>query len=180
MWGELLAKDGWREVAEGFSRFVRSRLHVTTDTPIFLQLDYEQVPDARNRVTLLDETDAWDRPKARIDWEVRERDHEIIEKTTKRFFELWPAGRSGIPELAPLRRGAEATKPHDAYHPVGTTRMGMDRDAVVTPELQVRGTENLFVLSTAVFPTAGTANPTFSMLCLGHALAQKLAQEFSR
>ena len=55
--------------------------------------------------------------------------------------------------------------------------MGRDAGAVVDPELRVHGTANLWVVSTAVFPTAGTANPTFSMLCLAAALADRLARE---
>jgi choline dehydrogenase-like flavoprotein len=52
--------------------------------------------------------------------------------------------------------------------------MGTDEEATVDLDLRVRGTQNLYVLSTGVFPSAGTANPTFSMLCLGDMLADKL------
>jgi choline dehydrogenase-like flavoprotein len=48
---------------------------------------------------------------------------------------------------------------------------------VVTRDLLVRGTTNLHVLSTGVFPSAGTANPTFSLLCFGEALATRLIDE---
>jgi choline dehydrogenase-like flavoprotein len=44
----------------------------------------------------------------------------------------------------------------------------------------VHGSSNLFVLSTAVFPTAGTLNPSFSMLCLGGALAESIAGQLRR
>jgi len=53
--------------------------------------------------------------------------------------------------------------------------MGTGQGAVAEHRLRVGGTENLYLLSTGLFPTAGTANPTFSMLCLGDALADRLA-----
>ena len=78
--------------------------------------------------------------------------------------------------MIPIHVGDAQPKPYDAYHPVGTCRLGVDEAATVDLDLRVRGTENLYVLSTGVFPSAGTANPTFSMLCLGDRLADKLAK----
>ena len=66
-------------------------------------------------------------------------------------------------------------KPHDAYHPAGTCRMGEDQESVVSPNLSVHGTSNVSLLSTAVFPTAGSANPTFGMLCFAERLAESLS-----
>lgn len=160
--------------ALGFKRYVTRRLHVQAGTPIRMQLDVEQVPDPSNRVTLVDEKDRFGRHKARIDWAVRDRDLENIDRTARRLLELWPTDQARLPRLVRADANAESSKPHDAYHPVGTCRLGADPEAVVSPELRVRGTDNLYVLSTAVFPTAGTANPTFSMLCLGRELASHL------
>ena len=42
------------------------------------------------------------------------------------------------------------------HHPVGTCRVGNGPDAVVTSELAVRGTENLFVVDASVIPTIPT------------------------
>ncbi|QCI63833.1 GMC family oxidoreductase [Phreatobacter stygius] len=57
-----------------------------------------------------------------------------------------------------------ATRPF--YHPVGTCRMGSDAAAVVSPTLQVRGAEALWVADASIFPhhIAGNTNATSLMI----------------
>jgi len=157
-----------------FDRVVHSRLHIPKSTPVHLQLDIEQAPSPQNRIYLCSEKDAFGRPIAVIDWAIRDRDYESIEQTSQRIFTLWPKSEITLPRLRPLKNGIMENI-HDAYHPVGTCRMGTDLDAVVGPDLRVHGVANLYVLSTAIFPTAGSANPTYSMLCFGSALANSIS-----
>lgn len=52
------------------------------------------------------------------------------------------------------------------YHPIGTCRMGKDRDAVCAPDLTVRGVEGLRVVDSSAFPSEPSANtnaPTFML-----------------
>lgn len=162
--------------ALGWDRWVHSKLHIPSDTPVRLQLDVEQQPDARNRIRLGGQTDAHGRPVPVIEWAIRDDDFDAIRQTARRFMERWPGPDHGFPALRPSPDLGAERKPHDAYHPVGVCRLGTDRGAVVTPQLRVRGTQNLHVLSTAAFPTAGTANPTFSMLCFGEMLSKRLSE----
>jgi choline dehydrogenase-like flavoprotein len=54
-----------------------------------------------------------------------------------------------------------------AGHIIGTARMGDDpRTSVVDRDLRSHDHKNLFILGSAVFPTAATANPTLTIAAL--------------
>lgn len=68
----------------------------------------------------------------------------------------------------------------DIFHPGGTTRMGRTvNDGVVDSDLAVLGVQHLHVLSTSVFPTGASANPTMTLLLLGLRLASHLRQQLN-
>jgi choline dehydrogenase-like flavoprotein len=167
-------------LALGWDRFVNSKLHIPTDTPVRMQLDVEQQPSYNNQISLSGQNDEHGRPTPLVQWEIKDEDYEAIRQTARRLLERWPGSESEVPSLRSCLDNIEERKPHDAYHPVGVCRLGEEHDAVVTPQLRVRGTENLSVLSTAVFPTAGTANPTFSMLCFAEMLSARLQNAINR
>ncbi len=158
-----------------YSRLVRAQLHVPSGTPVHLQLDMEQEVTRRNCIRLSDARDAFGRRKTSIHWRVAENDLADMRKIARRIIEKWPGAQNGLPRLLPCEIDGEKMKPHDAYHPVATCRMGDDPEAIVDRDMRVAGVRNLWVSSTGVLPSAGTANPTFTMLCLTHRLAAHLA-----
>jgi choline dehydrogenase-like flavoprotein len=113
---------------------------------------------------------------ASIHWRVSDQDLASITTLAHNFFSHWPGERTDLPVLHARVIGNDGSKPYDAYHPVATCRMGEDAEAVVDHALKVWGVENLWVVSTGVLPSAGTANPTFTMLCLAQGLVDHLSQ----
>jgi choline dehydrogenase-like flavoprotein len=59
---------------------------------------------------------------------------------------------------------------------MGGARMALlPEDGVVDPQLKVFGTENLYALGAATFPSGSFANPTLTALALAVRLADHLA-----
>ncbi|WP_372339072.1 GMC oxidoreductase [Actinoplanes sp. RD1] len=60
------------------------------------------------------------------------------------------------------------------WHPAGTARMGTDGDAVVGPDLRVRGVAGLHVVDASVFPAVPRANTQASVIALAERAADLL------
>jgi choline oxidase len=68
------------------------------------------------------------------------------------------------------------TTANTVYHPAGTCKMGApdDPDAVVDPELRVRGVEGLRVADASVFPAMISVNPCITCMMVGEKAADMM------
>jgi choline dehydrogenase-like flavoprotein len=137
----------------------------------------EQVPRPDNRVTLSDRTDRFGTPLPRLAWSIGDLERETIRRLHALLDE--DLRRRGFGAVDSPLLGGE-TEPwgitDDASHHMGTTRMGDDPStSVVDRDCRVHGVENLYVAGSSVFPTAGYANPTLTILALALRLADHLS-----
>ena len=141
-----------------------------------LEIHGEQVPRADSRAYLFGNTDPLGLQRLRVDWRYSSTDIESV----ARSLEVMAAevARSGVGTLCFDReRLEEDLTRFGAYggHHVGTTRMGLDRrSSVVDGDCRVHGVRNLFIASSAVFPTSSQANPTLTIIALALRLAEHI------
>ncbi|MFE3327704.1 GMC family oxidoreductase [Streptomyces sp. NPDC059176] len=71
---------------------------------------------------------------------------------------------------------------HTVYHPAGTCRMGAESDgqAVVGPDLKIRGLDGIRIADASVFPTMPAVNPMIGVLMVGEKCAAMLTGSEAR
>ena len=134
----------------------------------------EMEPRPENRVTLTDDRDALDMPIPRVVLELSQRDLESLHRLHEQIAtDLETMGYEG--ELVGTPDELAKAEWMDAYHYLGTTRMGTDPEhSVVNSDLRVHTVDNLYVAGGSVFPTSGCANPTMTIVALSIRLAEHL------
>jgi choline dehydrogenase-like flavoprotein len=142
---------------------------------------YEQQPNRLSRVTITDERDAVGLPRVRLDWRLTDEDLRSI----RRSQEIVAAeiGRAGVGRLQLSEE--DGTHPWaeqliGGSHHMGTTRMAASpRQGVVDPDCRVHDVANVYVAGSSVFPTAGSANPTLTIVALAVRLADHVKERLA-
>ena len=141
-----------------------------------LEFNCEQTPEPSNRITLTDDCDQQGIRRVHVNWRLCDTD---IDSACRGFRLLRESinGRSRSRlefEDEKLRQDIAQSAPLGGHH-LGTARMGHSaRDGVVDKDCRVFGIQNLFIASSAVFPTSGYANPTLTIVALALRLAEHL------
>jgi choline dehydrogenase-like flavoprotein len=139
-----------------------------------LRIDAEQRRDPNNFVRLSDELDEFGVPRLKVFYRVNERDRRAYYESLKLLQE--EIGRSAkgsleLPSLASfmnLRLG-------DGTHQMGLTRMSSTpQEGAVDSQCRLYSCKNVYIASTSVFPTAGAAPPTLTLVALSLRLADHL------
>jgi choline dehydrogenase-like flavoprotein len=141
-----------------------------------IEFNSEQAPLACNRVSLGPDSDCHGLRRIRIEWRLSEWEVAAARRALLLFRS--EMNRSGVARLElgeeDLDARLRASPPLGGHH-MGTARMAAaDSRGVVDGNCAVFGLPNLFVASSAVFPTSGHANPTLTIVALAVRLAAHL------
>ena len=159
-----------------------------------LQVVLDARPDPSSRVTLGPKRDALGMSRLQLDWWLGEADERSMSLLAQRVAGELTRLRYGRVRLHPAlqdpaggwaRAGnligqdltADAPVMEISWHHIGTTRMAASpSEGVVDGNCRVHGTANLYVAGSSVFPTAGNANPTLTIVALALRLGDHLKQ----
>lgn len=176
---QLGFKALWRGCADVagvvFWRYVHKRLYLSPSSELYLQIDVEQIAGRESYLRLAEDG------KLEINWKVSERDLSAAETVGELF--LSDLANSELGPLLKVTKEFDRSKDgdnniYDVYHPTGCLRMGdSPHNSVVDRDLKVWNLDGLYVNSTAVFPSAGAANPGMTHFALTFRLAEHLAAQ---
>jgi choline dehydrogenase-like flavoprotein len=141
-----------------------------------LHMASEPAPDRDNRVTLTRAVDPLGVRRVRLSWRPTELDRRSARRSIEVIAGALGAAGVGRVQSQVLERGFWRNVAGSSHH-TGTTRMHRDpRRGVVGADCRVHGVGNLYVAGSAVFPRAGLANPTLTIVALAVRLAEHLKQ----
>ena len=177
--------DGLRSLARGkealrilAERYLRGRDHVV-DAKLAVHVLSEQAPDPESRITLHpDRTDEFGMPLTDVRWRLGELQNATVRVAARTFAQQFRHAAIGELELAPWLRdpaGDWNTPMSDFNHHIGTCRMSaLPSRGVVNSDCRLHSVDNLFLAGSAVFPTGGHSNPTYTIIALAKRLADHL------
>ncbi len=141
----------------------------------------EQAPNPASRITLDSEKDALGMPRASLHWEFTP----LEKRSTRKLYELIGqqfgiAGLGRVKLMDWLQDENDTSWPDTTgggWHHMGTTRMHHNpQEGVVDANCKVHGIANLYIAGASCFTTAGTANPTLTLVALTLRLSDHLKQ----
>jgi len=160
----------------------------TNPSIVFFDFNFEQSPNDNSRLSLVNTSkDFFGQPRLKLDWQFTPRDAATVNEATG-LIKTWLQSLGEFSQWYNMEWNFDANKPYpptDLHwqpytgdHHMGTCRMrptdGKEGDGVVDSDCKVFGFENLWICSTAVYPSGGWANATFTLLALALRLADHL------
>ncbi len=137
-----------------------------------IQLLLEDLPDPSNTVTVnTGFKDALGQPGIKVHYRLEDYSKAALPRTMDDFAN-WLQAMNAEPDEKP---GAHW---YNQHHIMGTVIMGDDpKDSVVDGDLRCHDYENLYLVTTGVFPSASCVNPTLTGMALGIRAGQHIARE---
>ncbi|MBM0106542.1 GMC family oxidoreductase [Steroidobacter sp. S1-65] len=173
----LASKAQWRERMMGFSVTLERPEPEAADDHYPLFFMTEQAPNPQSRLTLTDDEDALGLRRLHLEWRFDRKDIENLNRGVRLFAGFLEHSKLGRLSDSDLHFDPAATAELSRHH-IGATRMHDDpSQGVVDRDCKVHGIDNLYVCGTSVFPTAGLANPTLTVMALAARLGDLLKSQ---
>jgi choline dehydrogenase-like flavoprotein len=137
----------------------------------------EVLPNRENRICISkDQKDKWGIPSAHIHFSYGENEQKMTKHAAGFLKELALSWGVDV-----IHEDSNPSAPGESIHEVGGARMGSDpRKSVLNGFNQAWDVKNLFVLDGACFPSAGTQNPTLTIMALASRACDYIIAESRR
>ncbi|HUO46849.1 MAG TPA: GMC oxidoreductase [Acidimicrobiia bacterium] len=144
----------------------------------------EQSPNRESGVALADDRDAFGVPRLKVSWRVSVADYDSVVGSLDLIANGFSRLGIGWMETPPTPEHLAAELGGGfvaGTHAMGLTRMSSSPDlGVVDRRCRVHGMSNLYVASSAVFPTGGFAPPTLTVVALAIRVADAIGRSRGR
>jgi choline dehydrogenase-like flavoprotein len=159
-----------RKIVGGIIQFIREKVFGLYSYSIWLKA--EELPYKRSSVSVDDATG-----NLNYSHQISIETSSAIRSALRKFDSLISEQNLGkVQYYSEVIDDSQILQLRPNWHPMGTLRMGKPGESVVDVNLKVHGEENVYILSSAVFPTGSNQNPVFTTLALGTRLADHLTK----
>ena len=122
--------------------------------------------------------------RIRLHWQISDLTIETIRRAAQLIKEEFEQAGIGTIELAPwLTSSSDEARLFltDVYHQAGGLRMSeKEEEGVVDSSCRVFGIDNLYIASSAVFPTSSFSNPTMTTMALAVRICEEVENRFKK
>ena len=165
--GATLLKEGGR-----IGKPLDDELRLRASQFMSVQLLLEDLPEPSNTVTLAPSfRDAIGLPGIRVHYRLQDYPRAALSRTVDDFAN-WVQAMNGVPQEVPGKSW------YNQHHIMGTVIMGDDpATSVVDSDLRCHDHENLYLVTTGVFPSVSCVNPTLTGMALAVRAGHHIAAE---
>lgn len=147
---------------KNFINFVKNNeFHNTYSIRCF----FEMIPNIKNKITLK-------KDKANIDLNFSNAEIKTLNFLTKKIYDYF-SKNPGLESVKTFNK--KNLKTDDASHHMG----GLIYPKIVDKNLKLNGLKNIYVCSSAIFPTSGSVNPTLTICALAIRLGEHLLKKLN-
>ncbi len=154
----------------------------STNNRYALHYHAEQAPNWESTITLSEEVDGLGLKRAKIALKWSQQDIDSIIKAHQVLDQnLQDNGIGRLIYRVPLEQFTESIREQavDGFHQIGTLRMSANAALGVTDgNGRLWGAQNVFIASSAIFPSSGQANPTLTLVALAVRQAEYISAIF--
>lgn len=177
-WPDQFGSDLWRVLTDFDSVVAGNDGNITPSGDAKIWVQSEQSPNPDSRVILDKERDDLGMQKLAVDCRLQDIDHQTIQKLGKLYGSEAARLGFGRVKLDPWVDSDTMTWPEElesGCHHLGGARMSTNpTKGVVDENCRVHGIDNLYIASSAVFPTGSDVNPTITIVALSLRLTDHL------